>query len=136
MTNEKKDWFTRIVGWNEERGLVARGFNHLNEASFIIEEIMESAGTHTSETARPLAKELAEKLVGNADTTEELIVGSMADIMVYATGAIAKLGFSPSLVMEEIFKEINARTGENIDGKFVKDTDVVPYKPDLKSCRV
>jgi hypothetical protein len=134
MTEVNSNWFDRVVKWNEERGLLDRGFNHQNEMSFIIEELLESTGKFSSETARPFAKSLAAGLVrrGTADT--ELLVDSWADMIVFATGAIAKLGYDPAKVMEEVFREINSRTGTLVDGKFVKDQTAVLYVADFNKC--
>jgi hypothetical protein len=59
----------------------------------------------------------------------------MADIIVFASGAIAKSGYNPSLVMEEVYKEINSRKGTLVEGKFVKDPNIVPYKADFSICK-
>jgi len=130
------DWFQRVLEWNKERNLLALGFNHEQETSFIVEELLESTGNYNSETARDLAKEKAVELVGDTDTEPEKIVDAFADIIVFATGAIAKLGYEPSAVMEEVYKEINSRTGKIVDGKFVKDKDVVPYQADFSQCKL
>lgn len=131
------DWFSRVLEWNKERNLLALGFNHEQEASFIVEELLESTGSYNSETARDLAKEKARELVSDTKELEpEKAVDAFADIIVFATGAIAKLGYEPSAVMEEVYKEINSRTGKIIDGKFVKDKDVVPYQADFSNCKL
>lgn len=130
------DFFTRVVAWNTERGLIAKGFNHKKEASFIIEELLESTGEHDSVSSRAEAEALAENMVtSEVPTQPEKAVDAFADIIVFATGAIAKLGYDPSKVMDEVYKEINSRTGTLIDGKFVKDATVKPYEADLAACR-
>jgi predicted HAD superfamily Cof-like phosphohydrolase len=128
------DFFQKIVAWNTERNLLALGFNHKKEASFIIEELLESTGAYDSETARSKAELLAAEVVGDAVAPAETIVDAWADVIVFASGAIAKLGYDPSLVMEEVYKEINSRTGQLVDGKFVKDKNVVPYQADFTNC--
>lgn len=130
------DIFQKIVRWNEERGLIERGFDHAKEASFIVEELLESTGNYDSITAREQAMTYANEMIGTAEASKEQIVDAMADIIVFATGAIAKNGYDPSKVMDEVYKEINSRTGKLIDGKFVKDTDAKIYQADLGSCKV
>jgi len=127
--------FENIVKWNEERGLIANGFNHEKETSFIIEELLESTGEYDSVTARERAGEYAKEIVGNSSPTDEEVVDAFADIIVFATGAIAKKGYEPSKVMEEVCKEINSRTGKLEGGKFVKDKDAVLYQADLAACK-
>jgi predicted HAD superfamily Cof-like phosphohydrolase len=129
------DAFQKIERWNEERGLIARGFDHTKEVSFIIEELLESTGQYNSETARARAEEVAASIVADTAPNAEQIVDSFADIIVFATGAIAKCGYDPSAVMEEVYQEINSRTGRLVDGKFVKDPSAVPYKANLAACR-
>lgn len=134
MTGTGSNWFDRIVEWNENRGLIDRGFNHQNEVSFIIEELLESTGKFSSESARPLARRLASRLIrqGTADT--EQLMDSWADMIVFAAGAIAKLGYDPAKVMEEVYREINSRSGTLVDGKFVKDPAAVIYTADFSRC--
>jgi hypothetical protein len=129
------DFFQKIVVWNEERNLLAPGFEHVRETSYILEELLESTGAYDSETARVKAKELAAELIGNTLVQPEVALDAWADIIVFASGAIAKMGYDPSKVMDEVYKEVNSRTGQLIDGKFVKDKDVIPYQADFSVCR-
>lgn len=129
------DIFEKIVKWNEERGLIERGFNHTNEVSFIIEELLESTGNYNSESARAKAMEYAEVITKEAQPEPEVTVDAMADIIVYATGSIAKMGYDPSLVMDEVIKEIYSRTGTLIEGKFIKDKDQKRYCADFSVCK-
>ncbi len=110
-------------------------FDHQKETSFIIEELLESTGHYDSVAARGKALELAVEITKETNSSPEQIVDAFADIIVFATGAITKLNYDPSKVMEEVYKEVNSRTGSIIDGKFVKDTDAVIYKADLPSCK-
>jgi predicted HAD superfamily Cof-like phosphohydrolase len=125
----------KIVDWNNERGLIEKGFNHKNEISFIIEELLESTGKYDSITAREESIRIAETITNNEDVNKEEIVDAFADIIVFATGAIAKVGYDPDKVMNEVFKEIDSRKGKMIDGKFVKDLDVEMYKSDFSICK-
>jgi hypothetical protein len=130
------DLFDRVVEWNHARGLLNRGFDQEREFSFIAEEMLESTGAYDSESGRARAKEIAADIMTNVqgEVSKELIMDSFADIIVYAIGAIAKLGYNPSQVMEEVYLEINSRTGTLVDGKFVKDPEAIKYEADLASC--
>jgi predicted HAD superfamily Cof-like phosphohydrolase len=130
------DWFSRVLEWNKERNLLALGFDHHKEVSFVVEELLESTGRHDSVSAREEAEKIAATIVEGAHATPEQQVDAFADIIVFATGAIAKAGYDPSKVMEEVYKEIHSRTGKLVDGKFVKDADVVPYKADFSTCKL
>lgn len=130
------DMFQRIVEWNRERGILNLDFNHVKETSFIIEELLESSGHYDSLTARDKATTIATDIIGAPNASPEQVVDAFADIVVFATGAMAKLGFEPSKVMEEVYKEINSRTGEMVDGKFIKHADVVPYQADFSDCKL
>ena len=85
---------------------------------------------------RDKATELAQEIVGTPDASPEQVVDAWADIIVFATGAMAKLGYDPSKVMEEVYKEINSRTGEMVDGKFIKNPDAVLYQADFTDCKL
>ena len=101
----------------------------------IIEELMESTGKEDSLSAREMAEKRAEEILnGNENQNKEEIVDAFADIIVFATGAIAKLGYDPEKVMDEVLKEIESRTGKMIDGKFVKDPSPKMYKANFSKC--
>ncbi|MCA9360631.1 hypothetical protein H6785_01220 [Candidatus Nomurabacteria bacterium] len=127
--------FQKIVDWNNERGLLEQGFDYTKEVSFIVEELLESTGKFDSVTARNEATRFATEMVGKASVDEEKVVDAFADIIVFASGAIAKLGYDPTKVMDEVYTEINSRSGELREGKFVKDPQAILYTADLKSCR-
>ncbi len=125
--------FKKIVLWNKERGLIEKGFNHEKEISFIIEELLESTGAYDSISAREVAEAMSAKIISSKrEVSHEVIVDAFADIIVFATGAIAKLGYDPNIVMDEVYKEINSRKGKLIDGKFIKDLKIIPYKANFK----
>ena len=127
----EKSILGKIVDWNKERKLNEQTFKLKEEISFIIEELLESTGEYKSIDARSKALELVKTFKDN-DNDEE-IIDAFGDIIVFATGTILKLGYDPDKVMEEIFKEIDSRKGKIIDGKFVKDPLIMPYKADLKN---
>ena len=125
----------KIVLWNKERGLLDKEFNHQKEVSFIIEELLESTGNENSLTARDQADEISKNIMQNSNATNEDIIDAFADIIIYATGVISKMGYNPDIVMDEVLKEINSRTGTLVDGKFIKDINVITYKADFNKAR-
>lgn len=128
--------FEKIIKWNNERGLIKKGFNHTKEISFIIEELLESTGKYDSLSAREKSEIISKEIVLEGEVNKEKIVDAFADIIVFATGAIAKVGYDPDKVMDEVFKEIDSRKGKLIDGKFVKDKDINQYYPDFDKCKI
>ncbi len=128
--------FEKIVQWNRERGLIKRGFDHKKEVSFIIEELLESTGNYDSLNARERAEEIAKDITKDAQYNPEHIIDALFDIIIFSTGAMAKLGYNPTKVMYEGFKEINSRTGTLIDGKFVKDLNAEMYTADFSKCKL
>lgn len=129
------DILQKIVQWNKARGLLELPFNHQKEASFILEELLESTGQYDSVSAREQAMFLATEIIAVPNDNKEQVIDAWADIIVFATGAIAKCGYDPSKVMDEVFKEIDSRTGKMVEGKFVKDVDVKLYVADFSVCK-
>ncbi len=128
--------FKNIVEWNEERGLIEKGFDHKKEASFIVEELLESTGEYNSFNVRERASAIAEDIIADTTPTDEEILDSWADIIVFAIGAIKKKGYDPEKVMHEVCEEISSRTGELVDGKFVRDPKAVLYQADFSKCKI
>ncbi len=127
----------RIIDWNNQRGLIEKGFNQKNEVSFIVEELLESTGKYDSLSAREKSEEITVDILKNEENqNKEEIVDAFADIIVFATGAIGKLGYDPEIVIDEVLREIESRTGKMIDGKFVKDLDVKMYKADFEKAKI
>jgi len=116
--------FQRIVNWNKERNLIKtpEDLNLKNEASFIIEEILEMTSDLKSDEANENARKIVEEIISdNYKPSQEQIVDAAWDIIVFATWIIAKAWYNPDIVMEEILKEIESRKWKIIDWKFVKD---------------
>lgn len=115
----------RIVKWNEERNLIKtpEDVNLMKEISFIIEECIEMVTDVNSEDARQMAENIAGMIVNAGDGTlnPERVVDAAADIKVFSTGLIRKLGYNPDIVMSEVLEEIESRVGSIQEGKFVKD---------------
>jgi len=102
----------RIINWNQERK-IPKNFNKEKEIAHITEEVTE---------------------ILRGKNTQENVDG-FADIIVYAVGAIWKLGYHPDLVMDEVLKHIESRKGKwnGVIGKWVKEDSVV-YQPDFDKC--
>jgi hypothetical protein len=129
------DIFEKIVEWNRERGLLDKGFDQSKETSFIIEELLEATGNYNSIDARERAQKYANEITAGARPNNHDVIDALFDIIIFASGAMAKLDYDPSKVMNEGFKEINSRTGSLIDGKFVKDLEAKKYKADFSHCK-
>ena len=130
--------FNQIINWNNERGLIDKVYSHENEVSFILEELIESIIQSESKEVRPLAQEIASEFMQILGTPSTKVqkVDAFADIIVFACGAIAKLGYEPDKVMQEVLNELNDRTGSLIEGKFVKDIKEDPYKANFDVCKI
>ncbi len=133
---------SRIVKWNKERQLIKKP-DLQNETAMLIEEIIEMNTPLKSKEAREEAKSIASDIKAMASgyqPTPHQVVDAACDLIVFATGLIAKMGFDPDSVMEEVQKEINSRVG-GIDetGKWVKDNSpeakTKMYTADFKKCR-
>ena len=100
--------FDKIELFNAERNLLST-YNKANEINMLEEELDEYIA---------------------ADTTFKE-VDALCDVVVVAIGSLLKLGFDPTIAMEETCREILSRKG-NIDknGKFQKDKNGVSYKAD------
>ncbi len=116
----------RIVKWNKERHLTENGIDIFNETCFIIEELLELQTPLKSVEARLVAEDLAndiKEIAAGYEPNEEQMVDALGDIVVFAVGAMAKLGYTPDAVMHEVLREIESRVGkEDETGKWVKDT--------------
>ncbi len=128
--------FKKIIEWNRTRGLLDLEFNHTKQVSFITEELLESTGNYNSINAREKAEEIAVDITKSSNPNHETMIDAFADIIVFATGAMGSLGYDPDKVMDEVYKEINSRTGTLVDGKFVKDLHAERYCADLTGCKL
>ena len=104
--------FKRIVKWNEERQIPK-------------EYIKEKEVAHISEEVTEILR---------ANTIEDNVDG-FADIIVYATGAIMKMGYNPDEIMDEVLKHIESRKGSynHSINKWVKKKSKV-YQPNFNRC--
>lgn len=107
----------RIEIFNIERSLLDSGFDWKLEYDMLMEEIKEF------------------KLANSCNDKDEMI-DALCDIIVVATGSMLKLGYNPTLAMDETLKEIEDRTGSiNIEtGKWMKKTRGNEYKAKYWRC--
>jgi len=140
---------SEIKRFQEDRNLHMQQYEWDNEATNIIEELLEAQGLNVSKQKRvQLRAKVNSFVVGTWDdlllakkaTKEEDIVDAYADIIVFSIGAIMKLGYDPECVLLEVAKEINSRKGRIVDGKFQKlqpgdDGYEKPYKANYKGCK-
>ena len=106
-------------------------YDALNEHGNIVEELLESVGLDVPKENRPELKEAFDAFVNKMYDDEIAIdvnvqskaeqCDAYADIIVFAIGAIMKLGYDPEKALIEVGKEINSRVGTMVDGKFEKD---------------
>jgi hypothetical protein len=119
-----------LIKFQTDRGLDKKPFDVSNEIANIFEELLEANGLDVSKENRPLLKDAISDLIdtlldlgiatsGSALSNHDQ-VDAFTDIIVFATGAILKLGHNPIIAIEECGKEINSRVGEMVDGKFEK----------------
>jgi len=148
----KRNIFDRIKVWNEERLLDKQEFSLSNELTNIMEELFELRGikihkknreTFKTNLVTPLFRidedpeVIKRTLVQDDELVENTIkdqLDALADIVVFAVGAMIKLKADPNCVMDETLKEIESRTGKIIDGKFVKDLTGNGYIANYELC--
>ena len=111
-----------IVRFQTDRGLDMQGYNPQNEHTNIIEELLESIGYDVPKEQRDnLTREWmkftmlleSKKIIEFKKIDKHYRVDAYADVIVFAVGALLKLGFNPEKVLLEVGKEINSRTGKN-----------------------
>lgn len=120
-----------LIRFQTDRSLDKKPFELQNEVASIFEELLEAGGLDVSKADRPALKVELDKFIvslvekGIATGSEDLIsnhdqVDAFTDIIVFATGAILKLGHDPIIAIDECGKEVNSRVGSMVDGKFEK----------------
>jgi hypothetical protein len=120
-----------LIRFQTDRNLDTKPFELNNEVASIFEELLEAGGLDVPKANRPALKaelkaftdSLLEKGIANSGEdhlSNHEVVDAFTDIIVFATGAILKLGHDPLIAIEECGKEINSRVGEMVDGKFEK----------------
>jgi len=141
-----------IMRFQFDRGLHKQPYNPINEHTNIIEELLESIGFDVSKVKREDLSNYWNIFVSELESTETITrldvetqgtweqIDAYGDVIVFAIGAIAKLGYDPEKVLLEIGKEINSRSGYMINGKFEKDLSIESkakwYKANFKHCEL
>lgn len=127
-----------IERFQTDRGLDKQAYEAPNEHTSIVEELLEAIGFDVLKENRGKLKEafmgfcaqmanegISVDTIGGPRSERQLqtaeVVDAYADIVVFAIGAMMKLGFDPEKVLSEVGKEINSRSGSMVDGKFEKD---------------
>jgi predicted HAD superfamily Cof-like phosphohydrolase len=138
-----------IMKFQTTRGLDKQVFDWENEATNIVEELLEAKGYDVPKNERGYLRGLVQYLRARTATNaaigwlkpfERDAVDAFADIIVFCVGSIMKLGYDPEKVLDEVAKEINSREGEMKDGKFEKylddDSKAKWYTADFTGCKL
>jgi predicted HAD superfamily Cof-like phosphohydrolase len=143
--------FKELAEYQIERNLHTQVYDPLNEHTNIIAELFETIGCDLPKDRREAFKREWPIILGALKNAEIVLQQSMeddehekvdgyADVIVFAVGALMKLGYDPELVMEECYKEISSREGEIVNGKFEKFTDKESvakwHKADYSECKL
>ena len=133
-----------IYDFNQQAGLLEKGYSDFLESSFQIEEALEgfnieevSQNTTDYQFKTSSAKELARYILEHEQFTGSDVdrLDKAIDAIVFAVGSIAKLGLNP----EQIYRAIGAVTEANLQkltmpkdehGKLTKPADFVG--PEIK----
>ena len=137
---------SEITRFQTDRELDQKDFDWNIEATNIIEELLEAIGVNDRNIALlcvgdiqlRIRERVQQGLIIAPTTTDQ--VDAFADVIVFACGALTKLGYDPEKVLLEVGKEINSREGKMIDGKFVKDKTSEAkakwYKANFSNCKL
>jgi predicted HAD superfamily Cof-like phosphohydrolase len=137
----------QIVKFNQDAGLLDRGYDDFLESSFQIEEALEGfnnihylAGTVDAADSSP--KEVARKIVSIARFAQEGIpdvdrLDKAIDAVVFAVGSMAKLGLNSQQITRAInvvMRCNNQKLGMPKDehGKLIKPPDFEGPEPELQ----
>jgi len=142
----EKNPIKEIKRFQRERLLDKQKYNYANEFVNILEELMESVGIEVTKDKRQFIMQDFIEFIFNIEKkynlnkkepTKEDKVDAYADIVVFAIGAIMKLGYEPKCILSEVAKEINSRVGSIVDGKFQKDLTKkhLWYKANYERCK-
>lgn len=107
--------FDEVLRFNLVRRLIEKGYNESKEVSFILEELTEGLRANNQD--------------GKVD--------AYCDVIVFAIGAIYKLGYDAELSMQEVCKHINSEVGGGYDaeqGKYLKGQR--HYFPDFSKAKI
>ena len=104
--------FERLKEWRHSKGLDLIKYNKLTQAGTIAEELSE--------------------LLLTPDIEKQ--IDAFADLTIYSINAIEMAGYNAESVLSEVVREIEAREGQIIDGKFYKE-GVYTYKAKIGECK-
>ena len=141
-----------IMRFQFDRGLHKQPYNPINEHTNIVEELLESIGFDVPKAKREDLSKYWNIFVSELESTETITrldkdtqgaweqIDAYGDVIVFAIGTIAKLGYDPEKVLVEIAREINSRSGYMINGKFEKDLSLESkakwHKANFKHCEL
>jgi hypothetical protein len=140
MTEDQKQFtgsVTEVIQWQIDRNLHLIPFKENDDATNILEELVETFGLTSSE-ARVEARAMIEQLnktISQKDcicaVMPEDYADAYFDVIVYAVGSLLKLGFNPIGVLQEGLKHIDGRKGKYDPeiGKYVKEPSGHLYRP-------
>ena len=129
----QNDVIFEVVRWNIDRNL--NNFNAEKEIGFIVEELLETTkfyqNPENKQDKKDAVKYFVNKLIDFEDLGEEHdIADAFGDIVVFAIGAIFKLGYNPHEVLRRITIANRQKGKTLVDGKIVKDETFVEPKLD------
>jgi len=137
---------SEITRFQTDRQLDKKPFNWNVEATNILEELLEAMGINSRDIALLCVGDMRLRIreeIQKGSTQEPTIedqVDAFSDIIVFACGALTKLGYDPEFTLLEVAKEINSREGEMINGKFVKhqtpEAKAKWYKANFSKCKL
>ena len=135
-----------IVRFQTDRALDKQRYDAVNEHINIVEELLESIGFDVPKDNRAalafawvkftLELRDARICLHGGEPFDDEKADAYADIIVFAVGALLKLGYDPESTLLEVSKEINSRTGSMVNGKFEKDLSAKVYKADFTKCKI
>lgn len=127
----QNDVIMEVVRWNIDRGLLGLGsFNVEKEIGFIIEELLETTKFYQDPANKKDKKDAVKYFVNKLIDFEDIgdkqsIADAFGDIIVFAIGTIAKLGYNPHEVLRRITIANRQKGSKLVDGKIVKDETFV-----------
>ena len=143
---QQEEPIERIKKFQRDRLLDKQDYDFINDSTNIIEELLETKGFKIDKNKREYLKTEVKGFFdylknlfdfNESKVEKEDIVDAYADIVVFAIGAIMKLGYEPNCVLKEVSKEVNSRVGSIINGKFQKDLTKqhLWYKANYSKCK-
>ena len=145
----------KIEEWLEERNLPAMGFDPWQSLYNHLEELLEGLGFN-SENSKRYAREYAKDMknlweeLDSPEITEDAVVDSRCDKIVFAIDDLMKLGYNPELALLETHREINSRVQDPAQARLWEDQGVPTgkwqkwlgqdpttlYKADYSQCKL